>query len=94
VAHALERIPPQLEAPQEASEDADTVEEAPDRTERAPIRYRRAFRRAHGGAGGVGCSVGRKKGGTPWMTQTPRGGTAIRTSPQKRDEPWQDTAWP
>jgi hypothetical protein len=30
LAAALERIPPQLEAPQEASEDAETVEEAPD----------------------------------------------------------------
>jgi hypothetical protein len=37
LAAALERIPPQLEAPQEASEDAETVEEAPDKlgTERA-----------------------------------------------------------
>jgi hypothetical protein len=33
LAAALERIPPQLEAPQEASEDAETVEEAPDRAE-------------------------------------------------------------
>jgi hypothetical protein len=37
LAAALERIPAQLEAPQEASEDAETVEEAPDKlgTERA-----------------------------------------------------------
>ena len=33
LAAALERIPPQLEAPQEASETAETVEEAPDRAE-------------------------------------------------------------
>jgi hypothetical protein len=33
LAAALERIPPQLEAPQEASEDAETVEEAPERAE-------------------------------------------------------------
>jgi hypothetical protein len=30
---AMERIPPQLEAPQETSEDVETVEEAPDRAE-------------------------------------------------------------
>jgi hypothetical protein len=30
LADALERIPPQLEAPQEAAEDAETVEEAPE----------------------------------------------------------------
>jgi hypothetical protein len=30
---AMERIPPQLEAPQEASEDAETVEEVPDRSQ-------------------------------------------------------------
>jgi hypothetical protein len=33
---ALERIPPQLEAPQEAPKDAETVEEAPDRAEPRP----------------------------------------------------------
>jgi hypothetical protein len=33
LAAALERIPPQLEAPQEASEEAESVEEAPDRAE-------------------------------------------------------------
>jgi len=36
---ALERIPPQLEAPQEARESPETVEEAPDRAE--PPRYGR-----------------------------------------------------
>jgi hypothetical protein len=48
-----------------------------------------ALRRAHsGGPGGVGCSVGRKKGGGLWMTQTPRDIiTVTRTSPQKRDKP-------
>ena len=39
---ALERIPPQLEAPQEARESPETVEEAPDRADRAePPRYGR-----------------------------------------------------
>jgi hypothetical protein len=33
---ALERIPPQLEAPQEATENAETVEEAPQRAEPQP----------------------------------------------------------
>jgi hypothetical protein len=33
---ALERIPPQLEAPQGTSEDAETVEEAPERAEPRP----------------------------------------------------------
>lgn len=33
---AMERIPPQLEAPQEASEDAETVEQEPDRVEPRP----------------------------------------------------------
>jgi hypothetical protein len=33
---ALERIPPQLEAPQETPEDAETVEEAPERAEPRP----------------------------------------------------------
>jgi hypothetical protein len=27
------------------------------------------------------------------MMETPRDGTVIRTSLDKRDEPWQDTAW-
>src|SRR5215217_386610 len=37
LAAALERIPPQLEAPQEASEDAETVEEGPEGAE--PTSY-------------------------------------------------------
>ena len=36
LAAALERIPPQLEAPQEASEAAETVEEEPERAEPRP----------------------------------------------------------
>jgi hypothetical protein len=36
LAAALERIPPQLEAPQEAAEDAETVEEAPEGTGHHP----------------------------------------------------------
>jgi hypothetical protein len=53
-----------------------------------------ARRMACGGPGSVGCSVGRKKGGWLWtgMTETPRDSTVIRILPQKRDEPWQDTA--
>jgi hypothetical protein len=35
---ALERIPPQLEAPQKATEASETVEETPERAERTPIR--------------------------------------------------------
>jgi len=38
---ALERIPPQLEAPHEATEASETVEETPEGAERAPIRYGR-----------------------------------------------------
>jgi hypothetical protein len=52
-----------------------------------------ARRMACGGPGGVGCSVGRKKGGWLWMTETPRDSTVILTSPEKRDAPWQDTTW-
>jgi hypothetical protein len=36
LAAALERIPPQLEAPQEASEAAETVKEEPERAEPRP----------------------------------------------------------
>jgi hypothetical protein len=42
LAAALERIPPQLEAPQEASEDAETVDEEPERVE-----FRSAAGEAH-----------------------------------------------
>src|SRR5829696_2882997 len=51
------------------------------------------LRMACGGPGGVGCSVGRRKGGWLWMTETPRDSTVIRTSTEKKDKPWQDTAW-
>ena len=38
---ALERIPPQIEAPQEERESPETVEEEPERAERVPLRHGR-----------------------------------------------------
>jgi hypothetical protein len=54
---ALERIPPQLEAPQEARESPQTVEEAPERAE-SPGRLLEGLKRAYRGRGGVGSSEG------------------------------------
>jgi hypothetical protein len=51
----MERIP-ELEAPQEDTEASEAVEEASDRAE-SPTPMPQARRKAHGGPGGVGCSV-------------------------------------
>jgi len=60
LAAALERIPA-IEAPHEASEDAETVEETPERAEN-PGPLRKALRRAHsGGRGGKEYSEDRSR---------------------------------
>jgi hypothetical protein len=55
---AMERIPPQLEAPQEATEAAEAAEEALDRAGPTPLREE--LGRAPGGRGGEGYSEGRR----------------------------------
>jgi hypothetical protein len=53
---ALERIPPQLEAPQEARESPQTVEEEPERAD--PDRLLEGLKRVYRGRGGAGSSEG------------------------------------
>ena len=89
LARLMDRVP-ELEAPQEPPGSPEATDE---QQGSEPCSIPQARRMACGGPGGVGCSVGRKKGGWLWMTETPRDSTVIRTLPEKRDKPWQDTAW-
>jgi hypothetical protein len=56
-----ERIP-ELEAPSEARESPQTVEDEPERVERSPTPLREGLKRAYGGPGGRGGSGDSKKG--------------------------------